>query len=461
MVLSSPQVVGRVAFVLKGYPRLSETFIAQEILALEQRGLDILIVSLRHPTDRATHPVHQLIRASLLYLPEYLYQEPRRVWRSWWRSRRLPGYRTARAAWLADLGRDPTPNRIRRFGQAMVLAAELPEDVDRLHAHFLHTPASVARYAAVTLGFGWTVSAHAKDIWTVPAWEKRAKLAEARWVVTCTDAGRSHLASLASRRDTVALCYHGLDLERFPAAPLRSAGGDGSDPEHPAILLSVGRLVAKKGYEDLLSALALLPTGLEWRFVHIGGGGLGTALMRQAERLGLSRRIEWRGALAQPEVLAGYRQADLFVLASKVTKDGDRDGLPNVLIEAQSQRLACIATNLSGIPELIQQGVTGLLVPPADPVGLARAMSALISDPARRAALGAAGERRVCDIFAMKSGIDVLAERFGLVPDGRRAISRPGTSRPLRCAHSLGEDTVSQAAGSPLRGVLVPQQSEK
>src|SRR5215471_15815605 len=179
-------VSGRVAFVLKGYPRLSETFIAQEILALEQRGLEILIVSLRHPTDRKIHPIHRAIRAELFYLPEYLCDEPRRVWQGWRRSRRYPGYRRARAAWLADLRRDPTPNRVRRFGQALVLAAELPPDVKQLHAHFLHTPASVARYAALIAGLDWTVSAHAKDIWTIPAWEKRTKLAEARWVVTCT-----------------------------------------------------------------------------------------------------------------------------------------------------------------------------------------------------------------------------------------------------------------------------------
>ena len=457
MALSSPQVVDRIAFVLKGYPRLSETFIAQEIFALERCGLEILIVSLRHPTDRTTHPVHRLIRSARLYLPEYLYREPRRVWRGWLHSRRRSGYRTARGAWLTDLRRDPTPNRIRRFGQALVLAAELPENVNHLHAHFLHTPASVARYAALIMGLGWTVSAHAKDIWTVPEWEKRTKLAEARWVVTCTEAARSHLASLAPHRNTVALCYHGLDFEQFPAAPLRSNGGDGSDPKHPVILLSVGRLVAKKGYEDLLAALALLPPVLEWRFVHIGGGALGTALMGQAERLGLSHKIEWRGALPQPDVLAGYRQADLFVLASKIAKDGDRDGLPNVLIEAQSQRLACVATYVSGIPELIEQGVTGSLVPPGDPVALAQAMSALIRDPARRAALGTAGERRVRSNFAMESGIDVLAERFGL-PANRQAVSLRNVSRPSRYTYRLGEDTVLQTADPPLREVLVTQQ---
>jgi glycosyltransferase involved in cell wall biosynthesis len=409
------RVPGRIAFVLKGYPRLSETFIAQEILALERRGLEILIVSLRRPTDRTTHPVHGLIRAAVRYLPEYLHQEPARVWRSWLRCRVLPGYRAARATWLADLRRDLTPNRIRRFGQAMVMAAELPRDVGHLHAHFLHTPGSVARYAAAITGLDWSVSAHARDIWTLPEWEKRLKLAEAKWVVTCTEAARAHLASLAHPADAVWLCYHGLDLERYSPPPPRLKTRNGSDPQSPVVILSVGRAVAKKGYDDLLEALARLPTDLEWRFVHIGGGALFGILRQQAEHLGLSNRIEWRGALAQPEVLDAYRKADLFVLASKVAKDGDRDGLPNVLIEAQSQRLACISTDVSAIPELIEHASTGVLVPPADPPALARALESLIRDPAARLRFGEAGERRVRQLFSMSPGIDRLAARFRLV----------------------------------------------
>ncbi len=172
----------------------------------------------------------------------------------------------------------------------------------------------------------------------------------------------------------------------------------------------------KKGYDDLLAALALLPADLAWRFVHIGGGGLAAVLLKEAERLGLTDRIEWRGAHAQPDVLAAYRQADLFVLAAKIAEDGDRDGLPNVLMEAQSQRLACIATNVSGIPELIRDGVTGVLVASKDPVALADALSALIRDPQRRLALGAAGERRVRTQFSMTVGVDMLARHFGLKP---------------------------------------------
>jgi glycosyltransferase involved in cell wall biosynthesis len=403
---------GRVAFVLKGYPRLSETFIAQEIAALEKRGLEILIASLRHPTDARRHPVHGEIRARLLYLPEYLYQEPRRVLRAWLSQRKTARYAEARSAWLKDLARDPTPNRIRRFGQALVLAAELPDDVRHLHAHFLHTPASVTRYCAMLKGLPWTASAHAKDIWTTPEWEKREKLSDCAWLVTCTEANRAHLAALAPA-GRVELVYHGLDAARFPAPDARSSRA-ASDAEDPVVLLSVGRLVEKKGTDVLLEALAQLPATLHWRLVHAGGGPLGASLKRRAQSLGIAARIEWRGALPQPEVLALYRAADLFVLASRIAGDGDRDGLPNVLAEAQSQGLACVASRVSAIPELIEDGRTGLLVEPESPAALAAAIGSLIADPARRAALGAAGRERVRAHFALERNLELLARKFGL-----------------------------------------------
>ncbi|MBT6117752.1 MAG: glycosyltransferase family 4 protein, partial [Rhodospirillaceae bacterium] len=378
-----------VAFVLKGYPRLSETFIAQEIRALERRGLDIRIVSLRHPTDPADHPVHREIVAPVDYLPEYLGDDWARVSRAWRKARCLPGYPKARALWLRDLRRDPSRNRVRRFGQALVLAAELPPEIGRLHAHFLHTPASVARYAATMRGLPWSCSAHAKDIWTTPAWDKREKLADLDWLVTCTAVGRDHLAGLAPEPARVLLAYHGLDLARFPP-PEREAGGEGRAAD-PVTILSVGRAVEKKGYEDLLDALAALPAGPAWRFVHIGGGKRLAALKARADELGLGDRIEWLGPQPQETVLARYRTAGLFVLASRIAADGDRDGLPNVLVEAQSQGLACLGTCVSAIPELIRDGETGLLVPPGDPPALAEALARMIVDPALRARLGAAG----------------------------------------------------------------------
>ncbi len=402
-----------IAVVLKGYPRLSETFIAQEILALERRGFDLRLISLRHPTDQKRHPVHDDIRAPVSYLPEYLYQEPLRLLGGWWKARRLPGYALARRAFLRDLRRDLSPNRVRRFGQACVLAAELPGAVTRLYAHFLHTPASVTRYCALMTGLPWSASAHAKDIWTIPAWEKREKLAEADWLVTCTAFGADHLRSLAPDPARISLVYHGLDLSRFAAAPRPEAGPesrrDGREPAQPVRLLSVGRAVEKKGYDDLLNALAGLPRELHWHFTHIGGGPLREALQAQAEKLGLEGRITWMGAQAQTEILAQYRRADLFVLASRVAGNGDRDGLPNVLMEAQSQGLACLSTRVSAIPELIEDGATGALVPPQDPAALGQALARLIADPAGRRRLGDAGKQRILADFDMKGGIEVLA----------------------------------------------------
>jgi len=408
-------VTGPVAFVLKGYPRLSETFIAQEIRALERRGLDIRIVSLRHPTDPSVHPVHREIVAPVLYLPEYLHEEPLRVARGWRNARRLPGYAAARRVWLRDLARDPTPNRVRRFGQAMVLAAECPPDVTWLHAHFLHTPASVTRYAATMRELPWSVSAHAKDVWTTPEWEKREKIADCRWLVTCTTGvNADHLAALAPEPTRVELVYHGLDLARFPPAPETPATADGGDTDHPVVILSVGRAVAKKGYRVLLSALAALPPDLQWRLIHIGGGPMLAALRNQAAEAGIDGRIDWRGAQPQEAVLEAYRSADLFVLASRVAPDGDRDGLPNVLMEAQSQGLPCLATSVSAIPELIEDGENGVLVPPDDIDTLAAGLERLIREPALRHRLGAAGARHVQERFQLDAGIDRLAHRFGI-----------------------------------------------
>ena len=409
----SPTAAGRVAFVLKGYPRLSETFIAQEIAALERRGLQILIVSLRQPTDARRHPVHDEIRAAILYLPEYLLLQPLRVLRAWFHQKKNSRYKAARNLWLRDLARDPTPNRIRRFGQALVLADELPGDVRRLHAHFLHTPASVTRYAAELLGLRWTGSAHAKDIWTTPAWEKREKLASCDWLVTCTAANHAHLAALAPK-DRVELVYHGLDLSRFPPVAKNHPEKNGNDPQNPVVILSVGRLVEKKGTDLLLEALAKLPAQLHWRLVHAGGGPLKHKLEKRARALGIDARVAWRGARTQTELLAEYRAADLFALASRVARDGDRDGLPNVLAEAQSQGLACIATRVSGIPELIDDAKTGVLVAPESAEELARALAALIADPARRRALGEAARARVTAKFALEANIGRLARRFGL-----------------------------------------------
>ncbi|MCF8480488.1 MAG: glycosyltransferase family 4 protein [Rhodospirillum sp.] len=399
------------AIILKGYPRLSETFIAQELLALQDRGLAFEIWSLRHPTDKARHALNEKITAKVHYLPEYLYQEPRRVLSALWSRMGTPGFGGVLKTWFRDLVRDPTPNRIRRFGQALVLAAELPDGVRFLHAHFLHTPASVTRYAALMRGLPWGYSAHAKDIWTIPDWEKREKLASASFGVTCTGSGAAHLRSLAADPSRVGLVYHGLNLNRFPPAPADRPARDGHSVEDPFRLLSVGRLVEKKGYDILLEALALLPPDLHWRLDHIGGGAEAKVLKAQAERLGLTGRITWMGARVQDEVIDAMRAADLFVLPSRITRSGDRDGLPNVLMEAASQMLPLLSTPVSAIPEFITDGVQGRLVEGA-PAPWASAIQALAKSPGIRRGLAEAAHARLVSAFGMDRGITLLEGRL-------------------------------------------------
>ncbi len=402
--------MSRIAVVVKGYPRLSETFIAQEILGLEKRGIGVLIVALRKPYDPYIHDLHRQISAEVMYLPEYVKDDPARVARAKRWAEAQPTHDAARALYEADLARQPGADRQRRWAQGCVFAHELPADVRWIYTHYLHTPCSAARYAAHLAGRPWSFSAHAKDIWTSPEWDLKTKINDAAWGVTCTAVNTDYLGSLAEAPGKVELLYHGLDFSGFPEPAGTPSTRDGSGA--PVRIVSVGRAVEKKGYDDLMSAFALLPKTLNWHFTHIGGGELADALKEVAETFGVSDRITWRGAQPREEVIAECGRADLFVLPSKLARSGDRDGLPNVLMEAQSMGLCCLSTRVSAIPELIEDGRTGVLVEPGAPEELADRMKALIQDPKRRDALGLAGAARVRSAFSTDPGLDRLAEKF-------------------------------------------------
>ncbi|CTQ56275.1 GDP-mannose-dependent alpha-(1-6)-phosphatidylinositol monomannoside mannosyltransferase [Roseibium album] len=402
--------MSRIAVVVKGYPRLSETFIAQEILGLEQRGIEILIVALRKPYDPFIHELHRQISADVMYLPEYVKDDPARVARAKRWAEKQPTYEAAKALFDADFAKQPNADRQRRWSQGCVFAHELPEDITWIYTHYLHTPCSAARYAAHLSGRKWSFSAHAKDIWTSPEWDLRTKIDDAAWGVTCTGVNVKHLKGLADNPEKVELLYHGLDFSGFPEPESSASPRDGSG--EPVRLVSVGRAVEKKGYDDLLAALADIPKDLNWHFTHIGGGELSDVLKKEAARLGLSDRITWCGAQPREKVISTCQQADLFVLPSKLAKTGDRDGLPNVLMEAQSMGLCCLSTKVSAIPELIQDAETGVLVDPGAPDQLSEALVGLIRDPKRRFELGMAASKHVRSAFSSNPGLDRLAEKF-------------------------------------------------
>lgn len=400
---------GHLGMILKGYPRISESFISSEILLLEALGIPIHIFSIRRPRENFSHRHVQNVRADVTYLPEYVLPHWRTLLRSnaalW---RRLGGRypRCFLDAVSRSWERRGTAT-LRHFLQAGHLTAEklLDSDVTHLHAHFCHTPTSVALFASQLTGIPFSFTAHAKDIYISEAGQLARKMARARFVVTCTRHNAAHLARIAHRFGTttpIHTIYHGIDLEFF-------SFGTNPPRQGPYRILSVGRLVAKKGYDDLLKALALLDReGVDFEFLHIGSGELEEKVRRLAAQLNLQRRVRLLGTLAHDQVLSHYRRAHCLALACKVAENGDRDGIPNVLVEAMAVGVPVVSTRVSAIPELVEDGVTGTLVDAGQPEAMARAIARVLTQQEGRGAMLARARERVERDFDQKRCIQRL-----------------------------------------------------
>ena len=395
-----------VCVVVKAWPLISTTFIAQELVGLEREGLKLWLTA-AHRGDKMRHKLHDQLQAPVHYLGGS--GMLLRLLKAWRTLNRTSGYARARELLRYDLDHGAKRNRLAAFARAMLLVAEMPEETRVIYAHFLNSGMNVARYAAALSGLPVAASAHARDIWVSAEWNKRAKLEQAEWCTTCTIDGWEHLKSLTDNPAKIHLIRHGLSFDRFPADAPSRGSRDGTDAGDPVRLFSVGRAVEKKGFDVLIDALASLEKGLHWRWIHVGGGPIIGALKDRASGLGIGNHIDWRGVQTQGEVIDLYRSSDLFILPSREGADGDRDGLPNVLMEAQSQALACLSTRFSAIPELILDGETGVLVEPGDSEALAAALSRLIRCPQERQRLGHAGFARVREHFDSGYGIRAIA----------------------------------------------------
>ena len=399
---------GRICVVVHAWPRLSMTFVAQELVGLEQEGLGLWIATYGAP-DEIRHPIHDQLQADVHRLPKGK-PEIGRLYRAWRKVRHNPGYAKARKVFRSQLQMGSKRRQWRSFMRGIILAAELPQDIRAIYVHFIGSSATVARYASSISGLPLAASAHARDIWTSSEADIRGKLSAMRWCATCTTIGANRLRELTDAPNKVHLIYHGLSFDRFPTIPPERSNADGSDAARPVRLLSVGRAVEKKGFDVLLEALATLPRDMHWRWTQVGDGKIMDQLRQRADARGLSDRIEWLGARDQDAVIDLYRSSDLFVLPCREASDGDRDGLPNVLMEAQSQALCCLSTDFSEIPELIRDGDTGVLVPPAEGAPLASALERLMRSPEERKRLGQAGYDRVRSAFESEAGIGEIAK---------------------------------------------------
>ena len=407
-----------VAVVLRAWPRLSETFIAQELLELERRGLNMRIYALKKMGANEAHPLHLQLKSPVVYLGTSLWRNPWQFLRAWLLSCRNRGYAKARRILQQQLASERregyhSTRRRKNFRRGFLLSSRLPRNTALIYAHFLHDPASVARYAAVMRGFEWSFSAHAKDIWTLPKEEVQQKVQSACWGVTCTDFHRRYLAQLGGDWGKITCIYHGLDLRRFPDYADRSLGPAGEDPENPVVILTAARAAPKKGLDTLLSALSLLPKELNWRWRLVGGDEEGKRdLALEAGSLHLHDRIDWVAPLKHHELLDEYRNVDVFALPCRIAADGDRDGIPNVLMEAMSQRLPVLSTWLPSIRELVTDG--GVLVSPNDISSLAEEIETLIRNPWQRLKMGESGRRLIEKRFSFDHHIEALAGKFGL-----------------------------------------------
>src|SRR5215472_5233498 len=362
----------KIAYLVKTFPKLSETFVLNEILELERQGLELHIFSLRQPSETKVHPVVAEIRAPVTYVRSWytpLPPPPERVpfeklahkvqmreerrfmlihhplWylRTWLFQARCGG----RKLYFHRAFQERSGARKRYFYQALALARVLRRGgFTHLHAHFANEPASVGELVHRLVGCGFSFTAHAKDIYLTDREELAGKIAAADFVVTCTGFNQNYLNRIARRRTPIHLCYHGVDLSRFSL----ETGNSREHPTAPPVILSVGRFCEKKGFTYLVQAChRLKQKGRRFVCRIVGFGPLQQALEEQIANLELKGCVSFAGKITQDKLIEEYRRADLFVLPCLVTDDGDRDGIPNVLVEAMAMRIPVVSTPISGI----------------------------------------------------------------------------------------------------------------
>lgn len=397
----------RVAYVLKQYPRLSETFILNELLALEAEGVEVSVYSLRHATEGRFHPALSQFQGTVTYAPEF---------------GRLEAYDAFAA--LAEIGAGRLHDaltflelvRPEHRSELLIQSLELARlvrrtAVDHVHAHFLTVASHIAYLVHLFTGVPYTVTAHAKDIYRYTVdWEVARRVSgAARAVVTVCDANLQHLETrLGESAARVTRIYNGLGPQE-PPAPLEA--------RDRFTVLAVGRLVEKKGFHVLLDAVSALRQQYpHLRCVVVGDGEERAALEAQALALGLGATVHFTGAVLQHEVARWLRRAHVLAAPCLVGEDGNQDALPTVLLEALAAGLPSVTTPIAGIPEIIDHDVHGLIVPPGDASALASALSRLLSDDAQWRRMSSAGPERLSSRFDRRETIRSLIELFASSP---------------------------------------------
>jgi colanic acid/amylovoran biosynthesis glycosyltransferase len=414
----------RIPYFINLFPNQFETMIYREVQMLEALGYEIVPFSIRQPDPSFVPADARALAARTRYL---LPMAPGRLVRR--HVAALLRFRTRYVRVLAEVLRgthETWRQRLRTLCHFAEAVTVLP-DIERLeplqlHAHWAVGATTCAMVISRFLGIPFTFTAHAYDIWRERLLLPE-KLGAADVTITCTEHNRQHLiARYGADPRRVRVVHHGCRLDRLVPPPARA----NAEP----LILSVGRLVEQKGFAHLLDACARLhQQGYVFRCEIAGDGPLRADLERRAAALGLTRRVAFLGRLEQEALAVRYAAADVFALLCVPASDDDRDGIPNTLIEAMAMELPCVSTRFSGVPELIVDHATGLLVEAGDAAAAARALATLLADPAQRRAMGAAGRRRVVEAFTIERSARNVAEAFDAVIGVEAADTEPERAR--------------------------------
>jgi glycosyltransferase involved in cell wall biosynthesis len=413
----------QIGYLLRSYPRLSQTFILNEILALEKIGVSIQIFALTDPHEKVVQMQVDKVQAPVQYIDDAL--RPRSVGKML--SEHVEVARLHFKGYVRSLFYIVANNDIDKgytastrwdcFLQAVHLLHLLVlkerrtgKKIDHLHAHFAHDPTLIAYLVHGMTGIPFSFTAHARDLYQVPEKVLTDRIRQASAVITCCRANLDYLNQIApAEQSKFSLVYHGVNLKDFQPVSDSSASPVAKYP----LILSVGRLVEKKGFQDLLQALLIVKESEEpFQCDIYGDGPLCQPLKDWIEEHGLADEVSLMGDCTQQELISIYQNATLFVLTPVQTEDGDRDGIPNVLLEAMAVGLPVITTAVAGIPELVENDRNGLLYQPHDVHGIASGIFELLRNAEKRRQLGGAGSKKVREQFDVAQAAQRLKTLF-------------------------------------------------
>jgi glycosyltransferase involved in cell wall biosynthesis len=413
----------QIGYLLRSYPRLSQTFVLNEILALEKIGVSLQVFALTNPHEKVVQRQVDQVRAPIHYLEDSI--QPRRIGNRLREHLQVAGLHFR--GYLRSLFYIATHPKIDQgytassrwecFRQAVHLVyvldlqeRETGETLGHLHAHFAHDPTLIAYLFHLITGIPFSFTAHARDLYQVPEEVLTDRIRLARAVVTCCGANMEYLNQIApSQQSKFSLVYHGVNLKDFQPAQ----NGDALSAAEKPIILSVGRLVEKKGFQDLLQALLIVKErGRRFCCTIYGDGPLSQTLQKWLEDHNMAGDVMLMGDSTQQELISIYQKATLFALTPVQTEDGDRDGIPNVLLEAMAVGLPVVTTAVAGIPELVEDNQNGLLYQPHDVDGISSGILELLDNAEKRKLLGDLASKKVQEQFDLAQAARRLKTLF-------------------------------------------------